>query len=258
MGSWRGGWGFTWGPGGAARGSHGVLAGRVGVHMGSWRGGWGFTWGVGGAGGGSHGVPAGAGGGSHGVPAGAGGGSHGVPAGAGGGSHGVPAGRVGGWRFTWGPCWERGGGSHGVPAGRVGGWGFTWGPCWAVGGSHGVPAGRLGGGAVGVSFTWGGWGFTCPFVGRRPATWGSHALLPPRHLGFTCPPAPRPATWGSHALLRPACYTPLLHLMPQPPATFHEAFLPERKFPSLKPDDRGPRNPPPPTRSVDECFFGKL
>ena len=100
-------------------------------------------------------------------------------------------------------------------------------------------------------------GFTCPPALLRPATWGSHALLRPAWVSHA-PALLRPATWGSHALLRPACYTPLLHLMPQPPATFHEAFLPERKFPSLKPDDRGPRNPPPPTRSVDECFFGKL
>ena len=33
LGSWRGGWGFTWAPGGA-----------VGVSPGWWRGGWGFTW----------------------------------------------------------------------------------------------------------------------------------------------------------------------------------------------------------------------
>ena len=41
MGSWQGGWGFTWG-----------LSGAVGVsliHMGSWQGGWGFTWGLSGA-----------------------------------------------------------------------------------------------------------------------------------------------------------------------------------------------------------------
>ena len=33
----------------AGGGSHGVLAGGVGVHMGSLLGGWGFTWGPGGA-----------------------------------------------------------------------------------------------------------------------------------------------------------------------------------------------------------------
>ena len=57
-GGGRGGWGFhvgsllgpwrVWRSGGV---SHGVPAGRLGVHMGSWRGGlgfhggWGFTWG---------------------------------------------------------------------------------------------------------------------------------------------------------------------------------------------------------------------
>ena len=77
MGSWRGGWGFTWGSLLGRVGVHmGSWRGGVEVHMGSWRGGWGFTWGsllgrvgvhmgslLGGwAGGGSHGVPAGAGG----------------------------------------------------------------------------------------------------------------------------------------------------------------------------------------------------
>ena len=101
MGSWRGGWGFTWGSLLGRVGVHmGSWRGGVEVHMGSWRGGWGFTWG---------------------------------PAGAGGGSHGVPAGRVGGWRFTWGPWLGRVGGFHmGSLLGRVGvhmgfcrgGWGF--------------------------------------------------------------------------------------------------------------------------------------
>ena len=44
MGSWRGGWGFTWDPRvgfhmGSWRGGWGVLAGRVGFHMGSWQAG---------------------------------------------------------------------------------------------------------------------------------------------------------------------------------------------------------------------------
>ena len=45
MGSWQGGWGFTWGLSGAVGVSHGVLAGRLGFHLRFWQDGWGFTWG---------------------------------------------------------------------------------------------------------------------------------------------------------------------------------------------------------------------